>query len=76
MQQMIADHEAGGFGYGDLKQRLFDAYWEHFEPVRAKREELENNLDYVNQVIADGADKARAEATKVLDRVRRAVGLR
>ena len=76
MQQMIADHEAGGFGYGDLKQRLFDAYWEHFEPVRAKREELENNLDYVNQVIADGADKARAEATKVLDRVRKAVGLR
>ena len=76
MQQMIADHEAGGFGYGDLKQRLFDAYWEHFEPVRTRREELENNLDYVNQVIANGADKARAEATKVLDRMRKAVGLR
>ena len=76
VEQMIADYQAGGFGYGDFKQRLFDAYWEHFKPVRAKREELENNLDYVNQVIADGADKARAEATKVLDRVRRAVGLR
>jgi len=76
MQQMIADHKAGGFGYGDFKQRLFDSYWEYFEPVRARREELENNLDYVNQVIASGADKARAEATKVLDRVRQAVGLR
>lgn len=76
MQQMIADHKAGGFGYGDFKQRLFDSYWEYFEPVRARREELENNLDYVNQVIANGADKARAEATKVLDRVRKAVGLR
>lgn len=76
VQQMIADHQAGGFGYGDFKQRLFDAYWEFFAPVRAKREELENNLDYVNQVIAEGAEKARAESTKVLDRVRKAVGLR
>lgn len=76
MQQMIADHQAGGCGYGDFKQRVFDAYWEFFTPVREKREELENNLDYVNQVISQGAEKARAESTKVLDRVRKAVGLR
>ena len=68
MQQMINDHQAGGFGYGD--------YWEYFSQVREKRESLENNLDYVNEVIAQGAQKARAESTKVLDRVRKAVGLR
>ena len=76
MQQMIADHQAGGFGYGDFKQRVFDAYWEYFSQVREKRESLENNLDYVHEVIAQGAQKARAESTKVLDRVRKAVGLR
>jgi len=76
LQQMITDHEAGGFGYGDFKQRVFDSYWEFFSPVREKRQELENNLDYVNDVIAKGAEKARAESTKVLDRVRSAVGLR
>jgi len=76
MQQMIADHQAGGCGYGDFKQRVFDAYWEFFAPVRQKREELEGNLDYVNEVIAKGAQKARAESTVVLDRVRKAVGLR
>jgi len=76
VDQMIADHQAGGFGYGDFKQRLFDAYWEYFAEVREKREELEKNLDYVNQVIAQGAQKARAEANIVLDRVRQAVGLR
>lgn len=76
LAQMITDHEAGGFGYGDLKQRVFDAYWEHFTHVREKREELERNLDYVNDVIRQGAEKARAESTKVLDRVRHAVGLR
>ena len=64
MSQMIADHEAGGFGYGDFKQRVFDAYWEHFEPVRNKREELEGNLDYVNEVIA----KAQNEHVKKLAR--------
>ena len=76
LQQMITDHEAGGFGYGDFKQRVFDSYWEFFSPVREKRQDLENNLDYVNDVIAKGAEKARAESTKVLDRVRSAVGLR
>ena len=76
VQQMIADHQAGGCGYGDFKQRVFDAYWEFFAPVRQKREELEGNLDYVNEVIAKGAQKARAESTVVLDRVRKAVGLR
>jgi len=76
VNQMITDHEQGGFGYGDFKQRLFDTYWDHFESVRTKREELENNLDYVNSVIATGADKAREEASKVISRVRAAVGLR
>ena len=73
---MIADHQAGGFGYGDFKQRVFDTYWDFFAPVREKREELENNLDYVNEVLAKGAETARQEANKVMDRVRSAVGLR
>jgi len=76
VQQMISDHEAGGIGYGEFKQRLFEAYWDHFSSVRARREELENNLDYVDEVLTKGALHAREEATKVLDRVRAAVGLR
>ncbi len=66
---------AGGLGYGDLKKALFENYWEYFAEARAKRNELENNLDYVNQVLKDGADKARARATTVLDRARKNCGL-
>jgi tryptophanyl-tRNA synthetase len=66
---------AGGLGYGDLKKRLFEVYWEHFAQARAKRAELEGNLGYVNQVLADSAAKARAKAREVLDRARRASGL-
>lgn len=76
VNQMIADHQAGGFGYGDFKQRLFDVYWDYFEEVRTKREELEKNPDYIQQVLTQGAERAREEATRVLDRVRTAVGLR
>ena len=66
---------AGGLGYGDLKKALFEHYWEYFAEARAKRAELESNLDHVNQVLRDGADKARARATIVLDRARKNCGL-
>ena len=66
---------AGGFGYGDLKKALFEHYWNYFAPARAKRAELANNLDYVHQVLKDGATRARAVASVVLQRARKASGL-
>ena len=72
---MVADHEQGGVGYGDFKKRLADRYWDFFAPMRARREEILADPGYVEQVLAAGAVRAREEASKVLDRVRRAVGL-
>jgi tryptophanyl-tRNA synthetase len=72
---MVADHENGGVGYGDLKKRLADAYWDFFAPMRVRRAEIETDPGYVDHVLAAGALRAREEAAKVLDRVRRAVGL-
>ena len=72
---MVADHEKGGVGYGDLKKRLADAYWDFFAPMRARRAEIVADPGLVDQVLAAGALRAREEAGKVLDRVRRAVGL-
>ena len=66
---------AGGMGYGDLKKKLFEAYWEYFAAARAKRAKLVANLDYVNQVLADGAARARGKAREVLKRARKASGL-
>jgi len=66
---------AGGLGYGDLKKKLFEVYWDYFAAARAKRAELVANLDYVNQVLADAAAKARSKATEVLKRARKASGL-
>ena len=74
-QTMVADHQNGGTGYGDFKKRLADAYWDFFAPMRARRAEITADPGHVDQVLADGADRAREEASKVLARVRRAVGL-
>ncbi|MGB9602508.1 MAG: tryptophan--tRNA ligase [Verrucomicrobiia bacterium] len=66
---------AGGFGYAELKRTLFNHYWEYFEPMRKRRAELVNNIDYVYEVLKKGAEKARAQASIVLKRARRACGV-
>ena len=66
---------AGGLGYGDLKKALFEHYWDYFAPARARRAELAADRDHVNRVLADGAGRARAVASVVLKRARRACGL-
>jgi tryptophanyl-tRNA synthetase len=66
---------AGGLGYGDLKKALFENYWDYFAAARAKRAELVSNLDFVHEVLRNGAAKARHTARQVLDRARKASGL-
>ncbi len=66
---------AGGLGYGDLKKALYEHYWNYFADARQRRAELATNLDYVNQILAGGAQKARAQAQKVLRRAKVASGL-
>lgn len=66
---------AGGLGYGDLKKKLFECYWDYFATARAKRAELTANLDHVHAVLRDGAERARAIALPVIQRARRACGI-
>lgn len=73
---MEADYRRGGVGYGEFKQRLFEAVRDHFEPMRAKRQELQADVKVIEEVLADGAAKARNVAQRTMDRVRKAVGLR
>jgi len=66
---------AGGLGYGDLKQALFEHYWNYFAEARQQRAQLAGNLDHVNKILAEGAQKARTKAREVLKRARQAGGL-
>ncbi len=69
-------YRQGGTGYGDVKKRLAELLLDYFKPYRQKRDDLAKNIDYVKQVLADGAEKARAVAQQTLARVKQAVGLR
>lgn len=68
-------YRAGGMGYGDAKQRLYDRALIYFADARDRRTELEANTDRVEQILQAGAAKARAKAKSVLDRARAACGL-
>jgi tryptophanyl-tRNA synthetase len=72
---MEDDFDRGGIGYGDFKKRLLEAYLARFEPMRARRDEILADPGYIDAVLARGAERARAAAAPVVDRVRRAVGL-
>ena len=67
---------AGGLGYGDLKKALFEHYWAYFAPARARRSELVADPGYIDRTLRDGAERARAVASTVLKRARKACGLR
>jgi len=64
-----------GIRYGDLKNELAEAIYAELEPIQKKRAELEENPDYVEQVIEDGAQKAREIASKTLVEVKEKMGL-
>jgi tryptophanyl-tRNA synthetase len=66
---------AGGLGYGDLKKELFGHFWDFFAPARARRAELLANPGYVEEVLRDGAVRARLVASAVIRRARLAAGI-
>ncbi|MEP6670444.1 MAG: tryptophan--tRNA ligase [Chthoniobacter sp.] len=76
VEKMEADFRAGGVGYGDFKKRLFGAIWDYFGPMRLRRAELAADLGYVDSVLKAGAERASSTANQVMERVRKAVGLR
>jgi tryptophanyl-tRNA synthetase len=66
----------GGIGYGDFKKQLFEKLWEYFAPMRKRREEILKDKLYIDDVLSRGAKRANEIANQVMDRVRKAVGLR
>ena len=65
----------GGLGYGDAKKALLDKVMAHFGPARARRRELESRPDTVEDILRDGAARARAATAELMDEVRSAAGL-
>jgi tryptophanyl-tRNA synthetase len=74
--ELAARYRAGGLGDGTAKQMLLDKIDAFFGPLREKRKQLAADRGYVDDVLQDGAKRARAEAAKTMELVRSATGLR
>ena len=74
-EEMAALYRRGGFGYGQVKTALADEAESYFAEARAKREELSANPKRVEEILADGASRARRKAQEVLRRAQKACGI-
>jgi tryptophanyl-tRNA synthetase len=65
-------HE-GGLGDVTIKKFLNDILQERLKPVREKRHELENNIDYVYDILKKGTENANKKANETLKEVKKAM---
>ena len=75
LEEMKDNFLQGGVGYGDFKKRLFEAFWEYFEPMRARRKELCEDPQYIENILKEGATRAREVASATLKRARHSCGI-
>lgn len=66
---------AGGMGYGVAKQLLFEKYTEYFAAARERRAHLMAHPETVEEILQEGARKARKIAEASMEEIRAAVGL-
>lgn len=76
IDDLAALYRRGGFGYGDVKRLVADASESYFAPARQRRRELEQDLDFVQQTLQQGAARAREVSEAVLSRAQHACGIR
>jgi len=75
-QDALAErYRAGGMGYGDAKQALFEAAESSFAEAHERRSELAANPARVEEILQAGAAAARKKAREVVDRAKAACGL-
>jgi len=73
----LADaYKAGTIGFGGAKKLLKEKIEAYFAPFRAKRKELAARPDTVEDILRDGAKRARIETQRTMEKVYKATGLR
>jgi tryptophanyl-tRNA synthetase len=67
-------YEAGNYGYGHAKKELYELILRRFATEREQFNFYMNNLPEVDKRLAEGARKAQAYGSEVLNKVREKVG--
>lgn len=69
------EYTNGTLKFVTLKDDVAEAVFNELAPLQEKRKQLESDASYIDKVIAEGAEKARAIARKTVDEVKEKMGL-
>lgn len=75
LEDIRARYLAGGIGYKESKDILFENMRAFIAPLRARREEIASNPEAVLKILREGGEVARMQAQKTMSEVRNKVGL-
>lgn len=74
-EHMLEKYKSGDLQYSEFKPVVADNIISYLKPIQEKRKDLENNLDYVVDVLTKGSEKAREVAAQTLAEVKEKMGL-
>jgi len=66
---------AGGMGWGDAKEELFQAVNRTLTPIRERYDAIMADIPALDKILEQGAEKARPIAAATLNRFRKAAGI-
>ncbi len=72
-QELDAGCRSAGIGCLDCKKVLLCHLEEELQPIRERREAIAGRMDDVRDIVREGNKKARLQASRTMDKVRRAL---
>ncbi len=71
----FANRMINGLGWGDAKKELFNVINEYISPMREKYNYYQTHREEVDKILQDGAIKAKAVASKNLQKIKKMIGV-
>ena len=75
LNELKEHYQKGGLGDVKIKKFLFNVINEELKPIREKRLELSKNMDYIDEVLKVGTEKARIVAKENIKKFKEAIGI-
>ncbi|HRF27786.1 MAG TPA: tryptophan--tRNA ligase, partial [Ferruginibacter sp.] len=76
LKKFDEDYNSCRIRYGDMKKQLAEDMIRFISPIRQKAADILANETYLKKVMITGAEKARESASKTMELVRTAMGLK
>lgn len=75
LSELKEHYKRGGLGDVKIKKFLFNVLNDELTPIRERRLELAKNMDYIDEVLKTGTEKARLVAKENIKKFKEAIGI-